>query len=177
MPNLGDTLTTSPSGVVMIRVFPLLAALFLLVSPAFADWQYTKWGMTLHEVINASGNRVVPIPEAEQPGRSPVLETARLTGSFTSGRFVFDVDFSFDNVTNKLSTVTLELRGLSQCQLLEQSLRTKYGKPSEVKDYSAIRMVHWRDEKQGNQINYNFVDDLPCQVYYLPLTHSDHENL
>lgn len=37
----------------------LLAASFCNYSvPSRADWQYTKWGMTLEQVIAASGGKV-----------------------------------------------------------------------------------------------------------------------
>jgi hypothetical protein len=55
------------------------------VSPAKADWQYTKWGMTPQQVAAASGGNA----QLETDGRG-------CTGTYRVGKFKFDVTFEFD---------------------------------------------------------------------------------
>jgi hypothetical protein len=48
----------------------VIAVALLWATPVHADWQYTKWGMTPEQVIEASGGRVSKIPEDQQKAQS-----------------------------------------------------------------------------------------------------------
>ncbi len=53
------------------RIFSILAisSLILAGSPALADWQYTRWGMTPNEVLAASEGAAVRLNVAEHQRR------------------------------------------------------------------------------------------------------------
>lgn len=158
------------------RLAMTLAFLALLSSPLFADWQYTEWGMTPEEVSAASDDTVTAIPETEQASRRNNVFTAKLEGTFSSGRFNFHSEFRFDNVSNRLRQVQLRLDDASQCQLLAQSLNTRYGEPDKVQALTVMERIEWRDSDEGNGIVYHVSDD-SCSITYLALENSDNERL
>jgi hypothetical protein len=78
-----------------MRVVVPIALPLLLVTPAHANWQYTKWGMTPEQVIDASGNTVSKIPADQQRGKSRPGFVGLLSGVYSTGDFSFRVDFQF----------------------------------------------------------------------------------
>jgi hypothetical protein len=59
----------------MVRIIVALVAL-LAASSAQADWQYTRWGMTVEELL-ASGKGISTIDQQESGAATFVIDLAR----------------------------------------------------------------------------------------------------
>jgi hypothetical protein len=154
----------------MKKTLSLCGALLVATSaPAWANWQYTRWGMSSDEVFKAAKGRAVAIPESEQPAESTVTTIAKLTSTFSYGRFSFHVFFRFDRETGGLSQVVLSLDSSADCRLLKQSLADEYGKPVREDTLSVTSTAEWRDEKQANGVYYLFMTTPECSVIYSPI--------
>src|SRR5262245_37704928 len=151
----------------MKKALFLCGALLVVTSaPAWANWQYTRWGMSSDEVLKAAKGRAATIPESEQPAQSTVTTLAKLTSTLSSGRFTFHVFFRFDRETGGLSQVVLNLDRSADCQLLKESLADEYGKPIRETTLSVVRTAEWRDENQANGVFYLFMTTPSCSVIY-----------
>ena len=75
------------------------ALLIVFTCAAFADWQYTKWGMTVDEVIDASGGKATKIDDS---GRDSEDQKTMATAPFIAGDFVFEANFMFSRNDQKL---------------------------------------------------------------------------
>jgi hypothetical protein len=82
------------------------------VEPALADWQYTKWGMTVDQVIVASNGQMARCPRV--CGKEGETETSLATGAYKSGKFDFTAFANFDNRTGELTSVKLYLKDPAQ---------------------------------------------------------------
>jgi len=94
---------------------------------AWADWQYTKWGMTEPQVIAASKGAAVA-PKDVKGGRIGTVNL--LSAPYRTGRYEFTAIFAFDGVTRKLATVTLKVINPSDGYGVKSELMGKYGKPT-----------------------------------------------
>ena len=85
----------------MIRLFiPALILLTLYdITPAYSDWQFTKWNMTPEEVEQAASDKYKFYSYTNKSGIISELET-----EYKVGRFAFDVQFIFSKSVNKLET-------------------------------------------------------------------------
>jgi hypothetical protein len=94
-------------------------------SSAYADWQYTRWGMTPEEVIEASQGEAGPSsnPRCMNEGKEPTL-----AAPFQTGEFVFEAIFCFKN--NLLDWIVLVLADESKSSRLFSSMEGVYGKSS-----------------------------------------------
>ncbi|MCC6271672.1 MAG: hypothetical protein IT190_10375, partial [Microbacteriaceae bacterium] len=70
-------------------------------SSAFADWQYTKWGMTIDQVVAASKGKMLRCGTACDKQRTET-DTALLYAPYQSGEFEFTAFAYFNNQTKKL---------------------------------------------------------------------------
>lgn len=72
-------------------------AILLILSPSlsYADWQYTKWGMTMEEVVQASKGTANPDPDtkAHSSSESESLLVAPFRAGFfeSAARFMFEI--------------------------------------------------------------------------------------
>lgn len=120
-----------------------MAALVLATSPALADWQYTKWGMTPEQVVAASKGAATATTDEERrqfsttDGKSVALVKAR----YTSGSYQFDVHFLFDD--GKLSLVSLNLDESDE-GLLAGDLTAKYGPPIDHSRSDIVEVTKWQ---------------------------------
>lgn len=127
----------------------LTSALMLAmsISPAWADWQGTRWGMSPDEVASA-----VPSAKEEKSGQvtnpyihSPILVTA----PYDSGQFHFKAFFAFKD--RKLSEVMLLLnnwntaKGLDKVLKLKTAMVNKYGQPDYVEGPITFGWLKGRD--------------------------------
>jgi hypothetical protein len=93
-----------------------LSMVILMCSPALADWQYTKWGMTKEQVVEASKGQA-----------TPTGTKGALVAPYEGGGYQFQASFGFDK-TGGLSSVGLELKDGSHAIGLRNALLGKYGK-------------------------------------------------
>lgn len=75
------------------------------VSAAKADWEYTKWGMSPQDVLNAS-NGAAKASSDPRPDSSG--NVTKLVAPYQSGKLSFEAQFAFD-AADKLASVTLVL--------------------------------------------------------------------
>jgi hypothetical protein len=118
-----------------------------LVSPAAADWQYSRWGMTVDQVATASKGQLRPCTPALCDKKWTDNEEARLTGDYRSGEFKFSAAAFFSKKAVKLEWVDLELKQADQGNALLGALRSKYGEPASRSVTQIMRIEVWRDGK------------------------------
>ncbi|WP_027517832.1 hypothetical protein [Bradyrhizobium sp. WSM1417] len=143
-------------------------------SAASADWQYTKWGMTVDQVVAASKSQMKRC-SAVCNKQKTANETALLYGSYQSGDLPFTAFAFFDNQTHKLAIVTLRLDDPSKGNQLIGSLRAKYGEPATNTRSQIMDFMVWRPA--GDQIDITrigFAEDQSYSLSYHPrLTNSN----
>jgi len=140
---------------------------------ASGDWQYTRWGMTVDEVIRESKGAAV---RANKDGGENyrTLATASYTSSGRGGdRFTFKVEFRFPNDTKRLRRVELGAVDGKRCTEIGWSLNDVYGKPEKVEDYGLVHVTIWRSEKSGNMVSFSHLfkgqPTETCLIHYKPI--------
>ena len=84
-----------------MRLTLMVFALVGVSTPALADWQATKWGMTSAEVVSATGN-------AAKPNTDPDADSDELLAMpYKEAGIRFTATFEFDDKTKVLSGVKL----------------------------------------------------------------------
>lgn len=148
-------------------------ALGLAIAPhlAFADWQWTKWGMTPDVVVAKSGGK------AERfDGKIDDDSTVRLArGSYEINGLQFDIVFAFGILKQDLARIDLTVRKptFSRCNTLQTMLLDLYGPPEQTGGIPSIKLTtsDWRDKSNSNRVRLAyFKDDVNCIVQYQPLT-------
>ncbi len=150
----------------------LAVALFthcMLLGSSYADWQYTRWGMSVDDVIVASGG--IAKPNSNVARESTKNLRTLLKAPYQTGKFKFNVAFMFDTWSKKLVRVNLVLLAPSLGSELGNALKSKYGPP--ILDSS--RAANWRDEENGNNIAWYRIGSLLSGVQYWAI--SGHEGL
>jgi len=130
------------------------ASALMMPGTARADWQYTRWGMTPDQVVNASSGTAT---------REAV--SGDLKAPYQSGDYKFEVTFRF----REGGLWSVDLAGVSgpQCYALTGDLKAKYGQPSE---YHPMNETYWwLDRASGNQIMITTLASMKCIVHYEPL--------
>jgi hypothetical protein len=148
----------------MIRIMTGIAfvGLACVATPAMADWQYTRWGMTPAQVAVASHGAATT--GNGEPGERVQGQEVGATGTYASGDFKFRSVFYFDR--GKLVDIRLKLIGGNQNDL-RNSLDGLYGKP--FKEYKGILQVAtYHDEKKNNRVDLTAIGDL-VTLQYRPL--------
>jgi hypothetical protein len=81
-----------------MRIIALAAGLLIAaIAPAKADWAYTKWGMSLDQIVTASKGAVKILPKAEQGTPRPdTKEYVAAAGNYTDGKTPLQVKFMID---------------------------------------------------------------------------------
>jgi len=160
--NLFDLLTEVKVTAVHFTAGLIAVLTLVAVCPTRADWQYTKWGMTPEQVIEASKGVAVPNKDRSLDAADGVLKT-ELVAPYQAGAFKFKAGFMF-GVDKKLKVVMLTLQSDS-CEELFGSLTTIYG-PEQSKNST---IYTWWDQKHGNRVNY-YVIGSNCWVQYKALS-------
>ena len=167
----------------MIRLFiPALILLTLYdITPAYSDWQFTKWNMTPEEVEQAASDKYKFYSYANKSGIINELET-----EYKVGLFAFDVQFIFSKSVNKLEKIILFMRSkgpprdLYKCRELFSALKSKYGYPMDKYIIKATTKYSWLDKKNGNSVKY-FINNHPinggCSIDYFPLLAGEWDKL
>lgn len=139
-----------------------LLALFLMAfaTPAMADWQYTRWGMTVDEVVAASNGSAKKIKDRKD---DRVWDLPRLVvGTAQEGDVTFNVEFYFEN--NKLRLIRYAPTGTMDCLGEEKFLLERFG-PAEssekVKEFRSQSLVLLKTASRvwslpgGDQMTFN----------------------
>jgi hypothetical protein len=143
----------------------VIAVALLWATPAHANWQYTKWGMTPEQVIEASGGTVSKTPEDQQKARGRFGFVELLSGTYTSEDFHFKVDFQFSK--NKLEMIGMVPTESDRCKRLQSALTSKYGLPWENRSDRYGPHLIWQDRAHGNTIRFSDVPSASwCLILY-----------
>ena len=156
-------------------------------SVARADWQYTKWGMSV-EAVKIAGNGAVTdnAKATESTHKAKIL----LRGTYKTPTALFDTAFFFAGPNDGLDRVNLSQRSAIDCAQTLSGLREKYGPGESTDSKNPDSGIIWRDERGGNAIKFSDTsflalhlpssyDGIPafCIVSYQPLNHADSNGL
>jgi hypothetical protein len=145
------------------------------------DWEYTKWGMTPQQVVNASKNLATEASDLRPDSEGNVT---KLVAPYQSEKFSFEAQFGFD-ATDRLASVTLVLNdkaaGMDMgagagadtnmdhgvCYDLLVSVNTAYGPPQGGGSAHMLYGIEtWQDQKNKNNVTYTVLDGVGCYVQY-----------
>jgi hypothetical protein len=128
-------------------------------SDAFADWEFTKWGMSKDQVVQASGGRAKPYPAHQLEG--PISQAGEICThnipDYVSGKFRFEAQFCFDR-QDRLSRVRLRVAD-DRFVPLEEALNATYGAPVNSQKNSIVRTAQWNDTKRQNRVRLLGISD------------------
>jgi hypothetical protein len=128
----------------MHKAVVFAVSLIIVPTIAQADWEFTRWGMTVNEVERAS--RYSAIKNGQ--GYGCMLEIHD-PYTFLGVRFSL-VQFCFDDDT-LLESVNL-LANLNAYSVIERNFRRIYGHPQMQTDLDKLRSS-WTDKEHGNRID------------------------
>lgn len=143
------------------------AFLLLLISfEARADWQYSRWGMTVDDLMAAGKGSVVRVSdsEADKARMGNGLGAPLAKASYRTNDFVFTAWFFFPK--GKLAGVRLVGADGRQAIPIEQQLERVYGAPFEKEETKIlpqckIRSAKWKDDASKNYILFSGVGCYP----------------
>jgi hypothetical protein len=160
-------------------------------SAAKADWEYTKWGMTPQQVIDASKDLAKPSTDPNDLLPDSDGNVSKLVAPYQSGKFSFEAQFGF-NAADKLASVTLVLYDKSVrmlmdtpnmdmshtgivmnmnmspgiCNDLQASLFAAYGLADKGGTNMNYGEWNWQDQKTRNNVSYTVLYEVGCYVQY-----------
>lgn len=132
-------------------------------SAAHADWQFTRWGMSVAEVEKAAKGKLWRNDDRRKDKES---QRAVLAGTYVGGGMPFDSLFYFRK--SKLVGVSLELMH-STCSELVGQLHKTYGASSYKDEGRTMDVMRWDDRRNNNGIVYLRIGEGMCRVEYSPL--------
>ena len=114
-----------------MRSSMILAGLCLVAAPAagWADWEYTRWGMTPEQVAAASKGAVTVEPPAKRQVLAEVNRQSGADGTCESGGLKLRLRFQFDTKSNGLICVFATVADAGQNDLLRDRTVEKHGPP------------------------------------------------
>jgi hypothetical protein len=119
-------------------LFSLLATGLLCPVQAFANWEYTHWGMRQEQVIAASNGAVQAT--APEPGATDG-EKVRAAGTYKLGPLTLEVEFVF-HAKFGLRCVRYAASGEEAAQLKAELVK-RYGPPTLVTDSQMAESLEW----------------------------------
>lgn len=145
---------TPPKWALRMKPVTMFFLFITVANTAHADWQYTNWGMTAAEVKKASKGRTQEMSPEEIKGKSSTNSPCLLKHRYTAGQLELQASLCFSAATNRLVSVTVDPvpSDSTQCSIIEEDLRKKYGGPiSDTKD-SVSHVLRWRDAQVTTEI-------------------------
>lgn len=142
-------------------------------SPAAADWQYTKWGMTPEEVVAASAGAARQTTPSEDDGSDGVVTLAM--ADYVASGFEFSAHFAFSRKDRRLAEITLLLDEPSQCFELKGALERRYGSPTSARG-GLLAVTSWFPQSATDAVELHAFGDsevLFCHLIYKPRLNSD----
>ncbi len=136
-------------------------ALLMNASPALADWQYAKWGMSPKQLVAASKGKAKR--GNGEAGDRVEREQVGALGTYGNANGQFTTIFYFRD--NKLNQINLKMTGDDRdkrCERMFNDFTTKYGEP----DASSIEGVtSWKDYQGKNIVRLIHLGDM-CNIHY-----------
>ncbi len=112
-------------------ILPLIAATIwncIFNLPAKAEWEYTRWGMSVDEVVEASEGAAIPVNPDEQFFFEDDTQQTMLKSQWSTDGYSFDVFFNFSNSDSKLSEIVFKSTGNNED--LGLAMIEEFGLPS-----------------------------------------------
>ncbi|HYH17616.1 MAG TPA: hypothetical protein VD995_03260 [Azospirillum sp.] len=136
-----------------------LSAFFLLGSagPCAADWQFTRWGMTVEEAVRAAGAAGVNVDAGGTVPSGDGKLTKLPIPYYKVGSIFFDISLVFESPDNRLVMVlmTVSQRGdfdRQKLDALRMDLLQAFGSPFAVNQQDGFDLAMWRDVTRNNRI-------------------------
>lgn len=136
----------------------------LASTSAYADWEYTEWGMSPEQVAAAAERAGSPIDEVTNPQPTPTGAVNLLTSRHEAAGHHFDVKFLFEN--NRLSLVSLLAHTPERCPELRRSIIQVYGEPESQDGIFGANTYRWRHREGGSMIELIDMDGSACALSY-----------
>jgi len=102
-----------------------------------ADWQHTRWGMSVSEVVTSSAGEAAPVKGTD--GDQVRGQDLGAEGTYDAGGFSFRSQFYFSPISGGLSAIRLHPDDQRACPLLEREIRAVYSASGRSEYYSAER--------------------------------------
>ncbi len=96
--------------------------------PAKAEWEYTQWGMSVDEVVEASEGTTIPVNPDEQFFFEDDTQQTLLKTQWSTDGYSFDVFFNFSASDSKLSEIVFKSTGNNED--LGLAMIEEFGLPS-----------------------------------------------
>lgn len=98
-------------------------------SPVKAEWEYTRWGMTVDQVVEASEGAVIPVnPDEQFFFEDDDSQQTLLKSQWSKDGYSFDVFFNFNNDDSELSEIVFKSTGKNED--LGLAMIEEFGLPS-----------------------------------------------
>lgn len=146
-----------------------VAALLGVAAPAHADWQFTRWGMTVDEVTAAAPGKIVPF---EHPGYTTASDVMKLATDYSANDIDFTAGFMFDRATGRLSRVHLEPKAMAACERVWFAMDAAYGPTTDRARSRTSVVAKWHDAAAGNVVTVQMIGVAPprdvgyCSIDY-----------
>jgi hypothetical protein len=141
----------------------LLSLTMLLIAPAsYADWQYTRWGMTPEQVVAASGGKIELLPDNKRPRLPPLMTAA--TGEFQDGSLQLRTVFSFSTEGGGLQCVSYGVRSHDDDEAFKTALTKRYGPPTGRSGMAFLGQENLEWKTATDEISASFSKDDPAYV-------------
>ncbi len=147
-----------------------LATALGFTTAAQADWQYTRWGMTVDEVVAAGAGQVT---QGFDAGSSSENQKTLASAPYNAGGRAYTAKFAFD-LDGKLMEVNLHPVDVAECDDLFHDLRAAYGEPPKPPSPGGfLFIVKWQDTERRNDVAYLAIPDMlnasSCRASYQDL--------
>lgn len=119
----------------------IAASVMVAATPAQADWEFTRWGMTPAQVIAGSSGMVTAIPKGEIKRNDSNHWEISLRGDVKANGRTRPASFMFDTRTGGLQCVIYNALG-SDAGILKQELVGKYG-PGKEDTFGDMQSIDW----------------------------------
>ncbi len=119
----------------------------ILNLPAQAEWEYTRWGMSVDEVVEASEGAAIPVNPQEQILLEDNTQQTLLKSQWSTEGYSFDVFFKFSVDDSQLSEVIFkstgnnEDLGLAMIEEFGLPIRAQGGLSKRDDDIRGFRLV------------------------------------
>jgi hypothetical protein len=120
--------------------------------PAQAEWQYTRWGMSVDEVMTASEGAAIPTNSDEQNLFEDDNQQTLLKSQWSKEGYSFDVFFNFSVSDSKLSEVIFKSTGNDED--LGLAMIEEFGLPSRAQGGLSKKDSEIRGFRLVNRDNY-----------------------
>jgi hypothetical protein len=141
------------------KIVLLTSSIWILATPALADWQFTKWGMTKEDLqklapISLNSGSSCPVNNSNSPGG---LYKVEFTSDWKVGDMNFTACYLFLN--DRLHIVNLFSQDVNS-EAIIRGLSQRYGTP-EIKKTSFDTSYIW--DRRDEEISFFIRPDLNYQ--------------